>query len=104
MSITKRKVQQFKNSVAIIKQIRNDEWEFKGHREYSHNENSFKCFTAERNDVELWLANGCLSCGIRDKRWELGFVGGLMVWFLAAKKRLKALEKANRPVTSDLTA
>lgn len=95
-------IQEFKNALAIIKQIKNNEWEFTGRYPYDFKPH-FTCFTAERNGVELWVANGVFSCGIRDKPWQLkGF--GVLVWCFAAKKRVKELESKMKRKPEDLTA
>lgn len=94
-------IQQFKNAMAIIRQIKADEWEFKGFYEYEFKAN-FTCFTAERKNVELWVANGAFFCQINNKPWELG-IFGVLVWFCGAAKRKKALEKKMHRKPSDLS-
>lgn len=85
-------VQQIKNAFLIIKQIKQGEWEFKGMYEYSFSPH-FKCYTAHREGLDLWVANGAWACGIRDQRWQLGALGGRLVWYLAARIEVKKLER-----------
>ncbi|MBW3514923.1 hypothetical protein KO537_09330 [Shewanella sp. NKUCC01_JLK] len=95
-------IQQFKNAMAIIRQMKAEEWEFEGHYKYEFKA-QFTCFTAKRKGIELWVANGPMFCHISDKDWELGPFGWL-VWYGGAGKRKKALEKKMRLRPSDLTA
>ena len=95
-------LQKLKNALAIIKQIKNNEWEFKGHYPYEFR-SYFKCYTAERKGVVLWVANGALACGIRDRYWDMGFFG-VLVWFFAARKKVKELERIKKRKPHDLTA
>lgn len=94
-------MQQFKNAMAIIKQIKNGEWEFTGHYPYDFKP-EFVCYTAERNGIELWVASGPLFCEIRDQPWQLG-IFGFIVWYFGAGKRKKSLERKMRRKPSDLT-
>ncbi|WP_421179294.1 hypothetical protein [Aeromonas enteropelogenes] len=93
--------QQYRNAMTIIEQMKRGEWEFKGHYPYSSS-SKFECFTAERNGVELWLANGALFCGVRDRYWELGIFGHL-VWHFGAKQAARALERKMRRHPSDMS-
>lgn len=95
-----RLLQQFKNALSIVKQVHNDEWEFKGFYEHEHRTN-FSCYTARRQGIELWLANGVFFCGVRDKPWELGPFG-FIVWYGGARKRAKALEKRMKRQPTEL--
>lgn len=97
----REKIQQFKNALAIIRQIKNDEWEFKGHFDLpSHRAPT--CYRAVRNEVKLWVADGWRACGIEDKPYELG-IFGFFVWILAAKKHTRAYEINGSKQVSDLT-
>lgn len=93
--------QKLKNAIAIIKQIKNGEWEFEGHYPYSFRP-YFKCYTAKRKNIELWVANGAFSCSIHDEPQQLGFYG-ILVWFFAARKEVKNLERKMHRKTNDLT-
>ena len=93
--------QKLRNALAIIKQIKAGEWEFSGHYPYIFKP-YFRCYTAKRKNVELWVGNGAFSCGIRNKPHELG-IYGILVWFFAARKEVKKLERENYKKTSDLT-
>lgn len=93
--------QQYRNATAIINQMKRGEWEFKGHHPYDFKP-EFKCYTAERGGVELWVANGGFFCGVRDKPWELGIFGHL-VWHFGAKQRVWGLEEKMRRRPSDMT-
>ncbi|MFK5949866.1 MAG: hypothetical protein QM500_13975 [Methylococcales bacterium] len=95
-------IQEFKNALAITKQIKNNEWKFTGHYPYDF-QAKFKCFTAERNGIELWVANGVFSCGIRDQQWHTKNFGWI-IWCFAAKKCVKELEKRMLRKPKDLTA
>lgn len=94
-------IQQFKNAMAIIRQMKANEWEFEGHYE-SERKAKFTCFTAKRKGVELWVGNYAEFVEITDKPWELGPFNWL-VWYGGARKRKKALEKKMRRKPSDLT-
>ena len=93
--------QQLANAFAIIKQINNNEWEFSGH--YMYNSDKFICFRATRNGISLWLANGGWWCEIEDEPWQLGILGGWLVWLFAARKHAIALEKKMRKRPNNLT-
>lgn len=93
--------QKLKNALAIINQIRNGEWEFKGYYPYSFKP-YFKCYTAERKNIELWVTSGMFSCGIRDKPQEVG-IYGILIWLFAARKEVRKLERKMYRKTSDLT-
>ncbi|AMQ43668.1 hypothetical protein AMS64_22045 [Aeromonas veronii] len=93
--------QQYRNAMAIIEQMKRGEWEFKGHYLYDFTP-EFRCYTAERDNVELWLANGGFFCGVRDKPWELGIFGHL-VWHFGAKQAKRALERKMRRQPSDMS-
>lgn len=94
-------IQQFKNAMAIIRQMKAGEWEFEGHYD-SEFKAKFTCLTAKRKGVELWVGNYPETLAIMDKPWELGPFGWL-VWYGGAGKRKKALEKKMRRKPSDLT-
>ena len=94
-------IQQFKNAMAIIRQMKAGEWEFEGHYEYEFKAN-FVCYTAKRKGVELWVGDFPSLVEIWNKPWELGPFGWL-VWYGGAGKRKKALEKKMRRKPSDLT-
>lgn len=94
-------IQQFKNAMAIIRQMKANEWEFEGFYE-SERKAKFTCYTAKRKGVELWVGNYPESLEIMDKPWELGPFNWL-VWYGGAAKRKKALEKKMRRKPSDLT-
>ncbi|MCX7132498.1 hypothetical protein [Aeromonas sp.] len=93
--------QQYRNAMTIIEQMKRGEWEFKGHYRYDWKP-GFTCFTAERNGVELWGANGGFFCGVRDKSWELGIFGHL-VWHFGAKQAKRSLERKMRRRPSDMS-
>lgn len=97
----KRLQQQYRNARAVIEQMKRGEWEFKGHYQYEWSP-EFKCYTAVRNGVELWVANGGFFCGVRDKPWELGICGHL-VWHFGAKQAVRTLERKMRREPSDMT-
>lgn len=93
--------QRLKNAIAIIKQIKNGEWEFEGRYPYTFKPD-FKCYIAKRKNIELWVANGAFSCGVRDEPQQVG-VYGVLIWFFAARKEVKKLERKMYRKTSDLT-
>lgn len=95
-----RIIQQAKNAIAVIRQIRRDEWEFCGHFEYEFTD-KFTCYIAKRGELELWCGNGMFSCQIRDQPWQLGIFGPL-VWVAAAGKRARMLERMMRRAPSNL--
>ncbi|MFQ1711923.1 hypothetical protein ACK39D_05365 [Aeromonas veronii] len=97
----KHLIQQYRNAIAIINQMKAGEWEFTGHYPCKW-QADFKFYTAERNGVELWVANGAFFCGIRDEPWQLGIFGHL-VWHFGAKQGRKALEIKMHRRPSDLT-
>lgn len=96
MSVRDLKVQ-FKNSMLIIEQIKNDEWEFSGGYPFDF-KSGFTCYTASRDGVTLWVANGAYGCRIENKPWVLG-IFGVLVWLFAAQSRVYKLEseKKRRP-------
>lgn len=94
-------VRQFKNAIAVIDQIKREEWGFRGHYDYDFSPR-FRCYVATRNGIELWLASGATCCRIRDRPWELG-IFGILVWYCGAGKRARALEKKMRRRPSDLS-
>lgn len=94
-------VQQYRNAMTIIEQMKRGEWEFTGWYPFDRRP-GFECYTANRDGVELWVANGGFFCGIRDKPWELGVFGHL-VWHFGAKQRKRTLERKMRRQPSDMT-
>jgi hypothetical protein len=94
-------LQQLRNAITIIKQIRKGEWKFEGHFRFD-NEPEFTCFTAHRNDIELWVASGAWNCEIRGRPWELGVFGHL-VWHFGAKQNVRRLERRMKRRPSDLS-
>ena len=95
-------MQELKNALAIIRQMKRGEWEFKGHYLYGF-ESNFTCCTAERRGVELWLASGAFFCSVREEPWQLGIIGGQLVWWLAARKRVRELENKMKRKPRDLS-
>ncbi|RKJ92165.1 hypothetical protein D6R50_06325 [Aeromonas veronii] len=97
----KRLQQQYRNALAVIEQMKRGEWEFKGHYQDEHSP-KFECYTAERNGVELWVANGGFFCGVRYRYWELGIFGHL-VWHFGAKQAVRTLERKMRRQQSGMS-
>ena len=93
--------QQIKNALAIVKQMHNGEWEFRGH--YDQLCGKFKCFRASRNNISIWLANGGWWCSIENEPWQLGYLGGWVVWVLAGRKYAKEFERKMLKQPNDLT-
>lgn len=95
-------IQQFKNAMAIIRQMKAGEWEFDGCYKSDYKAD-FVCCTAKRKGVELWIGDRQSLVIVMGKPWELGAFGRL-VWYGGAGKRKKAIEKKMRRKPSDLTA
>ena len=87
-------IQQLKNAITVIKQMRRGEWVADGHYEQESSAR-FTVFTINRNGVEIWVANGGFFCGVEDKPWELGIFGHL-VWHFGAKQLKRRMEKQMR--------
>lgn len=94
-------IQQFKNAMAIIRQMKAEEWVFEGYYEYIHHP-EFTCSTAKRCGVVMWVPSYSRRCEILNEPWQLG-VFGVLVWYFGAGKRKKALEKKMHRRPSDLT-
>lgn len=93
--------QQLKNALAIVEQMHNGEWEFNGH--YEEFSGKFCCYTASRNNIKIWLANGGWFCSIYNEPWQLGHLGGWIVWLLAGRKYARQLERKMLKQPDDLS-
>jgi len=94
-------IQQFKNAMAIIRQMKAGEWVFEGHYEFEFKA-KFTCNIAKRKGVVLWVGNYPELLQIMDKPWELGPFN-VLVWYGGAAQRKYALEKKMHRKPSDLT-
>lgn len=77
----------FQNARAVIRQIKNGEWEFRFNELVGH------CCTAHRNGRELWVSNGGFFTDV-DRSNAFGLLFRHYVWWAAAwSARLKADKK-----------
>ena len=84
---------QWLNSKAVVKQLRNDEWQFK------YNDLAGHCCTTERNGVVLWIANGAWFCVIETDPKAFGLIFRHYVWWAAARRKTKeANNKPKKPI------
>ncbi|WP_330926321.1 hypothetical protein [Candidatus Sororendozoicomonas aggregata] len=88
-------VRQYKNARAVIKQIKDGEWEFQW------SQRSRQVYTATRDGYELWVANGPFFLDAKDpdgsEQNAFGFIFGHWVWFAAVRKAKKeAVRKFKR--------
>lgn len=72
----------FKNANAAVKQIRAGEWQFPVR--YG------RCFTAEKDGLEIWVANGPLFCDTDPA--SFGFLFRHYVWWMAAGSAIRQVE------------
>lgn len=91
--------QQLKNAIAIVNQMHNGEWEFSGH----FYNGKFNCFEATRNGITLWLASGGWFCSVKGEPWQLGHLGGWIVWLFAGRKYAREMERKMKKQPKDLT-
>ena len=94
-------IQQLKNAITVIKQMRRGEWVAKGHY-VDIDEPIFTVFTINRRVVEIWVANGALHCEVYGRPWELGIFSHL-VWHFGAKQLKRRMEKQMRRKASVMT-
>ena len=85
-------IQQLKNAITVIKQMRRGEWVAEGIHDAM---GKYIVIRMHRRGVFITLEYGASGCRVFEKPWELGIFGRL-VWHFGAKQLTRRMEKQKR--------
>ena len=92
-------IQQLKNAITVIKQMRRGEWVAEGFHDAM---GEYIVIRMHRRGVFITLEYGASGCRVFQKPWELGYFGR-WVWRLGAKRLARNKAKQMRRKASVMT-